>query len=190
MHAGDTPPLPGFDVAFTSGVGVSPAASRPRRGSRVVDSALRPSTDNVAAFWSKVVKSPTCWYWVGAISAPDGYGRFNYQRENRQRTALAHRFSVELVHGPLAEGVVCEHKCNEPLCVRVGYGHLVESTYRENVRYAIALGRMSGHTLLDGQGRSRYERSVAIRDALRGGFDEAALLRAKTDPGESQSTLF
>ena len=34
---------------------------------------------------------------------------FNYQRNNRQRTVLAHRFSMELVHGILDEDVVCEH---------------------------------------------------------------------------------
>ncbi|MGW4336611.1 HNH endonuclease [Rhodococcus koreensis] len=136
------------------------------------------------------MKSPTCWYWTGAISAPDGYGRFNYQRDNRQRTVLAHRFSVELVHGPMDDGVVCEHKCNEPLCVRVDPGHLVQSTYSENVRFAIALGRLSGHTLLDGSGRSRVDRSIAIREALKLGYNEEALLRAKTDPGPDQSSLF
>ncbi|WP_231923012.1 hypothetical protein [Rhodococcus coprophilus] len=35
---------------------------------------------------------------------------------------------------------MCEHKCNEPLCVRVRSGHLVQSTHSENVRYAIAMG--------------------------------------------------
>ena len=177
--------FPDLDIEFVT----EESEERPRRV-RVVDNSLRPSKTNIAAFWSKVVKSPTCWYWVGAISAPDGYGRFNFQRENRQRTMLAHRFSVELVHGPLAPDVVCEHKCNEPLCVRVGPEHLVESTHSENVRYAIALGRLSGHALLDGQGRSRYERSLAIREALRDGYDAEALLRAKTDPGQWQHTLF
>ncbi|MBP2214701.1 hypothetical protein JOJ87_005113 [Rhodococcus ruber] len=177
--------FPDLDVECVADV----SEERSRRA-RVVDNSLRPSKVNIAAFWSKVVKSPTCWYWVGAISAPDGYGRFNFQRENRQRTMLAHRFSVELAHGPLAPDVVCEHKCNERLCVRVGSGHLVESTHSENVRYAIALGRLSGHTLLDGQGRSRYERSLAIREALRGGYDEDALLYAKIDPGEWQDILF
>lgn len=162
-------------------------STRPRR---YVDASLPPSKKDIARFWSKVVQSPTCWYWVGAISAPDGYGRFNYQRKNRQRTVLAHRFSVELTHGLLDDGVVCEHKCNEPLCVRVGTDHLVESTYSENVRFAISLGRLSGHTLLDGSGRARYDRSVAIREALRYGYDEKALFRAKTDPGPGQSTLF
>ncbi|WP_138846308.1 HNH endonuclease [Rhodococcus pyridinivorans] len=177
--------FPDLDVELV----VDESEERARRV-RVVDHSLRPSKTNVAAFWSKVVKSPTCWYWIGAISAPDGYGRFNFQRKNRQRTMLAHRFSVELVYGPLAPDVVCEHKCNEPLCVRVGPNHLVESTHSENVRYAIALGRLSGHALLDGQGRSRYERSLAIRESLRDGYDAEALLRAKIDPGSWQGTLF
>ncbi|MFX1760197.1 hypothetical protein [Rhodococcus sp. As11] len=183
---------PALDIGFPDldvEIVTEESEERPRRV-RVVDNSLRPSKTNIAAFWSKVVKSPTCWYWVGAISAPDGYGRFNFQRENRQRTMLAHRFSVELVHGPLAPDVVCEHKCNEPLCVRVGPGHLVESTHSENVRYAIALGRLSGHALLDGQGRSRYERSLAIREALCNGYDEDALFHAKTNPGDWQGTLF
>lgn len=169
-----------------------PTASGTERGRRirVVDTSLQPAAENVASFWLKVVKSPTCWYWVGAISAPDGYGRFNFQRENRQRTMLAHRFAVEQVYGPLEDGVVCEHKCNEPLCVRVGHAHLVQSTYSENVRYAIALGRLSGHTLFDGQGRTRYDRSLAVRAALAHGYNEQALVRAKTDPGPGQPTLF
>ncbi|MFD4184117.1 hypothetical protein [Rhodococcus sp. NPDC058514] len=156
-----------------------------------MDPTLEPTRETIALFWSKVVRSPAaCWYWVGAISAPDGYGRFNYQRGNRQRTVLAHRFSVELVDGLLDEGVVCEHKCNEPLCVRTGPGHLVQSTYSENVRYAIALGRLAGRSLLDGQGRSRYQRSLDIREALKNGYDENALFRAKTDPGPDQGILF
>jgi len=178
----------GFPVPDVEYV-VEKSAGQSRRV-RVVDHSLRPSQVNVAAFWAKVVKSPTCWYWVGAVSAPDGYGRFNFQRENRQRTVLAHRFSVELVHGPLEQDVVCEHKCNEPLCVRVGTDHLVRSTHSENVRYAIAMGRLSGHSLLNGQGRSRYERSLAIREALRNGYDEKAVFRAKTSPGDWQGTLF
>lgn len=41
-----------------------------------------------------MVVSPTCWYWVGAISIPDGYGRFTWQRGGVQRTLAAHRFSL------------------------------------------------------------------------------------------------
>lgn len=58
--------LPDLDVEFVT-------EERPRRV-RVVDNSLRPSKANIAAFWSKVIKSPTCWYWIGAISAPTGTG--------------------------------------------------------------------------------------------------------------------
>lgn len=185
----DSEPLPGFEDDNFPEPPEAPAdnVSAPRR---VVDNRLTPTSSTIALFWSKVVRSPSCWYWVGAISAPDGYGRINYQRGNRQRTVLAHRFAVELVHGTLGNGVVCEHKCNEPLCVRVGPGHLTPSTHSENVRYAIALGRLAGSNPFDGQGRTRYERSLAIREALRNGYDEQALLHAKTDPGPDQHTLF
>ncbi|WP_430336169.1 HNH endonuclease [Rhodococcus sp. ACT016] len=157
---------------------------------REFDHTLAPTADTIAAFWSKVVRSPTCWYWTGAISAPDGYGRLNFQRDGRQRTVLAHRFAIELEFGPLGDGVVCEHRCHEPLCVRVDPAHLIRSTQSENIRYAVALGRHAGAALLDGQGRTRYERSLAIREALSGGYDETRLLTAKLDAGRDQDTLF
>ncbi|WP_232622271.1 hypothetical protein [Rhodococcus rhodochrous] len=59
----------------------------------------------------------------------------------------------------------------------------MESMHSENMRYTIVFGRLSGHALLDGQGGSRYERFLAIREALRGGFDTEALLHAKINPG-------
>jgi len=43
-------------------------------------------------------------------------------------------------------------------------------------------------SLLNGQGRSHYERSLAIREALRHGCDEDAVFRAKTNPGDWQET--
>ncbi|MGV9950097.1 HNH endonuclease [Rhodococcus aetherivorans] len=86
---------------------------------------------------------------------PTGTGGSTSSGRTGNAAILAHRFSVELVHGALDPNVVCEHKCNDPLCVRVGHDHLIESTHSENVRYAIALGRLSGYALLDGHGASR-----------------------------------
>lgn len=47
----------------------------------------------VTRFWTKVVKSPSCFYFVGALSFPDGYGR------NR---AELHRFMHSTVRRYLA----------------------------------------------------------------------------------------
>jgi hypothetical protein len=185
----DEQALPGLEHLAPSDISDSVASGGASRR-REVDNLLQPTEETVALFWSKVVHSPTCWFWVGAISAPDGYGRLNFQRDGRQRTVLAHRFAVELEYGPLGAGVVCEHRCNEPLCVRVDRKHLIRSTQSENMRYAVALGRLSGSTLLDGQGRTRYERSLAIREALADGYDETRLRAARLDAGSDQETLF
>lgn len=74
--------------------------------------------------------------------------------------------------------------------VRVGDKHLVRSTYTENVRFAIALGEQAGHTLLDGTGRSASNVPWQSREALKDGFDDEALFRAKTAPGGDHPTLF
>ena len=69
-----------------------------------------------------------------------GRSRYNFQRENRQRTVLAHRFSVELVDGPLEIERCVRAQVQGPVCVRVSTSQLVNSTHGENLRYAVANG--------------------------------------------------
>lgn len=157
---------------------------------RAVDPTLTPTAATVALFWSKVIKTDRCWFWTGAISAPDGYGRLNFQRDNTQRTILAHRFAVMLAHGELPDGVVCEHKCNQPLCVRVDPGHLVPSTQTENIRYAVASGRLTGNRPTTGSGRLRYQRSLDLRAALLAGADPAQFSPPAPVLDRKQDTLF
>ena len=47
-------------------------------------------------FWKHVVRGDDdrCWIWVGAISSPDGYGRFTWQHDRRRRTVSAHRVAL------------------------------------------------------------------------------------------------
>jgi hypothetical protein len=43
-----------------------------------------PSAATMTRFWSKVNQTPTCWWWwTGAISSPDGYGRNHHLRHQR-----------------------------------------------------------------------------------------------------------
>jgi hypothetical protein len=180
-------PLPGLDGFTPAGRPQPPAAARPR----VTNPQLAVTRRTVQKFWSHVVPTTSdgCAYFIGAVSKPDGYGRFNYTHGDSQRTVLAHRFAMELDVGALDDDVVCEHKCNEPLCVRVDSDHLVLSTQTANMRYAVALGRHSGPIPLDPRGRSRYQRSLDIRAALVNGYDPQALYRAKTNAGP-QGMLF
>ena len=90
----------------------------PRQSRDVVTNPdLLPAAEDITRFTSKIVYSPGCWFWTGAISTPDGYGRFT------------------------------EHACNEPLCVRVSPDHVHRSTQSANLRYAVGRGRHDGSRL-------------------------------------------
>lgn len=83
-------------------------------------------------FWSKVKKTDTCWFWIGA-KATNGYGRFKFAG----RCVSPHRISYESVHGPTSLNVC--HKCDTPSCVRPD--HLFAGTQSANMKDAMAKGR-------------------------------------------------
>lgn len=175
-------PLPGLDHLLPT--------APPERVARAVPSSstLSPSASAIARFWRRVVFSPTCWFWVGAISVPDGYGRFTWQRAGVQRTLSAHRFAL-LISGQSIDNRVAEHYCNEPLCVRVGELHVFASTQSANLTYAVELGRHRGNIRAVGDDESVSSRSMSIRNALARGWDEDAYQRAISGH-RGQSALF
>lgn len=67
----------------------------------------------VAFFWRHVDKQQDCWLWTGKIQS-QGYGRVCF----RCRAFYAHRYSYELVHGPIPAGLHLDHLCHnrDPLC--------------------------------------------------------------------------
>jgi flavin-binding protein dodecin len=89
-------------------------------------------------FWSKVDRRgpADCWNWI-AGRIPDGYGQFRLNNPRRQ--VGAHRFSYELHYGPIPEGLLVLHSCDNPSCVNPN--HLSAGTTRDNSRDAIERGR-------------------------------------------------
>lgn len=160
----------------------------PRHSRTTNDPQLYLDSDAVARFWRHVVKSPSCWFWTGAISSPDGYGRFTWQRNGRTRSLSAHRVALLVSGYPLDAGSVGDHECNEPLCVRVGAGHVRVATQAENIGYAVSLGRHRGNRPAV-VSTNRVERSRKIRAALANGWDETRFLRAVSQCGD-EPTLF
>ena len=77
-------------------------------------------------FWSHVRKTDGCWYWQS--TERKGYGRFTL---TSGRAVTAHRFSYEIVHGPIPDGMTIDHLCNETMCVRPD--HLEPVTLLENI---------------------------------------------------------
>lgn len=187
MREWDDIPLPGLATLPTE-VGGNITRDPVKR---VVSSSTLAFTDReVTRFQRSVVRSPDCWFWTGAISSPDGYGRFTWQRHGVQRTVLAHRFALLVSGLEIGQSAVAEHHCNEPLCVRVEEGHLNVSTQSENIRYAVRLGRHRGNTPAVGSSVPRVERSRRIRSALAGGWNADRYLAAISGHPEEQLSLF
>ncbi len=80
-------------------------------------------------FWSYVDKDGPggCWLWTGGVER-NGYARF---RHNGSRTGV-HRYSYELLVGPIPDGLTIDHLCGVRTCVNPT--HLEAVTSRENTR--------------------------------------------------------
>lgn len=75
-------------------------------------------------FWAKVEKTDNCWTWTG--SKVWGYGQINIGG----RLVRAHRLSYEWAHGPIPDGMMIDHICHNPSCVRPD--HLRLATDKQN----------------------------------------------------------
>lgn len=158
-----------------------PSSSTVASRSVATDPQLPLTPRAVDRFWSQVVRGEgdQCWIWCGAISYPDGYGRFTWQTHGARRTVSAHRVALMIEHGgELGEGVIGEHGCCEPLCVRVDQAHLWPATQAENIAHAVHLGRHRGNIPVTGS-HHRWERSRLVRDTVRDGGGEHAYRRAR-----------
>lgn len=142
-----------------------PAARRPSHPPVITD-AVRDR------FFSRVVKTDSCWLWTGAISSPDGYGRMAIHHQGRQQSVATHRLALWLAFPDLGTDFVAEHHCNEPLCVRVDPRHVHVSTQSGNLRYAVACGRAMGPRVTVNSA-ARVKRSRAVRELALSGFNPA-----------------
>lgn len=82
-------------------------------------------------FWTRVKKKPGCWEWIGTMNR--NYGRF--------RGDQAHRVAYQLQVGPIPDGMLVCHKCDNPKCVRPS--HLFLGTYQDNMSDKVLKGRQS-----------------------------------------------
>ena len=73
----------------------------------------RTFSEQVPFFWKLVEKrsSDECWVWIGC-KVKDGYGRWRCDG----KAILAHRYSYILHNGPIPDGLLVCHTCDNPSC--------------------------------------------------------------------------
>jgi hypothetical protein len=109
-------------------------------------------------FWVKVDSGAPngCWEWTGGCDR-DGYGKI----KDSGKTVKSHRASWEIHNGPIPEGALVLHKCDNPKCVRPA--HLLLGTDKENAADKVAKGRqgsLKGESLPQSRLREPDVRSI------------------------------
>lgn len=84
-----------------------------------------------------------CWEWNGKRNAYN-YGTFNAKRLGYE-DARAHRVVYEWLAGPIPDGLILRHTCDNPPCVNPA--HLIPGTYADNTRDSMERGRFYAQKL-------------------------------------------
>lgn len=107
------------------------------------------NADEVLRFHGWTVTQSGCWEWAGDMHGR-GYGRARVLGV----THLAHRLAYETWVGPIPEGHVVRHKCDNPPCINPE--HLETGTVSDNTQDMLRRGRhkppqgeKNGNALLD-----------------------------------------
>ncbi len=120
-------------------------------------------------FWAKVDKSGDCWVWTAAL-LKTGYGCLRINR----KTTRAHRVAYELSVGPIPDGALLRHTCDNPRCVKPA--HLLLGDKRLNTQDAIERGQHKCGER-DSKAKLTNQNVIEIREALARGETGRALAR-------------
>lgn len=88
-----------------------------------------------------VNQSTGCWEWQGSKNYK-GYG-YLWGGASVGKKLAAHRVSYEIYLGPIRDGMVVGHTCDNPSCVNPE--HLQIMSYQENMEDKISKGRAGGN---------------------------------------------
>lgn len=126
----------------------------------------------ISRVWNGSIPEPNsgCWIWLGAVYRSGRAHEYGVFSLNNRRKSV-HRAAFEAVNGPVANGQVVRHRCDNSLCVNPD--HLVAGTQAENVRDMFARGR-SHH---------QFDPSINVQAALNANETMARFpqLRARGD---------
>lgn len=99
---------------------------------------IRPLRTRERDIWDYIDRSggpDACWPWIGKATEKGRYPRFS----KGLSITLASHLIFEEVHGPIPEGHIVRHSCDNPPCCNPA--HLLSGTYFDNVQDRIIRGR-------------------------------------------------
>jgi len=107
---------------------------------------------NASRFFAKLDTSKDgCWEWPGALHT-NGYGAASWYKKHYQ----AHRLSWIFANGPIPQGMVVCHHCDNKRCVRPD--HLFIGTLSDNIIDAVRKRRL---------GRLSVDDVIGLRESVR-----------------------
>lgn len=133
----------------------------------------------IERFWRLTRKSDqSCWIWTGALTY-DGYGRIRPGTGHLYVTV--HRFSWEMHHGSIPNGLCVLHRCDVRTCVNPS--HLFLGTNRDNIDDMVRKGRTcKGRTVLP-RARGENNGHAKVTEAI------VRVIRKRHEVGESFAAI-
>lgn len=131
----------------------------------------------------KVVRTDTCWLWMGDNKTHNGYGRMNH----KGKRTLVHRVAYELVYGPIPPGHYVDHICFSRNCVRPDHLRLVTPKQNAENRKGAQVNSRSGiRGVAFYKGKWRYQVKHRGKNYQKYGFPtaEAASIAAAAKRSE------
>ncbi len=131
----------------------------------------RPPKSFADRFWEHVDKTDTCWLWTGTLR-PDGYAYIQLSYPSVKKVRV-HRISYEMHYGPIPDGLLVCHKCDQRNCVRPE--HLFLGTDKDNSDDMRAKGRQRYVGQPGGESNTSHKLSASDVIEIRKLYDEGVL---------------